>query len=157
MKKLINEYTNGYNLITQAINDVSDEELVYRPNEKSWNIKEVVIHLADSETVVVYRIKKIISEEEPLLNLMHQELWTKKLNYIDLDYRPYLELFRALRETTAMQLRTLEESDFYRIGIHETLGKISLKELIERYIEHVVGHVNQINRIKEEYKKQKNL
>ncbi|KOR90304.1 DinB family protein [Paenibacillus solani] len=79
MKKIIDQYTNGYNLITQAINDVSDEELIYRPDEKSWNIKEVLIHLADSETVVVYRIKKIISEEEPILNLMHQELWTKNL------------------------------------------------------------------------------
>jgi DinB superfamily len=157
MKELISEYANAYQYIIKAINDLTDEELKFKPDNNSWNIKEVIIHLADSELVVVYRMKKIIAEENPLLNLMHQDLWTSNLNYNLLDHRPFLNLFKAIRETMVLQLRTINIEVFNRTGSHETLGEISLKELVIRYIGHVEEHIKQIERLKQAYKDQKNI
>jgi hypothetical protein len=157
MQKLLNEYAKGYQYIMEAIQNLTEDQLNFKPDNKSWNIKEVIIHLADSELVVVYRMKKIIAEEKPLLNLMNQDQWTSNLNYNSLDYKPYLNLFKLTRETMVMQLETLGSDQFSRVGYHEELGEITLKDMIIRYIEHVQVHIHQINRLKQAYQNQRNI
>jgi hypothetical protein len=152
MKQLIFEYEKGYDLIMQAIENVSDEELNYKPTPEQWSIKQIIIHLGDSETVVINRMKRIIAEERPLLATMQQDLWTEKMDYSNLDHVPYLQLFKLLRSTMAEVLHGLSDDVFARIGIHDELGEMTLSDVIQRYTAHVNGHVDQINRARAAYR-----
>ena len=142
----IDRYARGAELIERAVQGLSEEELRYVPAPGAWSAKEIVIHMADSETVVVDRMKRVIAEERPPLRTMYQELWTRRLRYAELDHRPYLPLFKLLRETMAGVLRTLDEADFERVGVHDELGDITLQGLIVRYAEHAENHAAQIER-----------
>jgi len=71
--------------------DLSDEQLgrSYAPGK--WPIRFILHHLADAETVLYDRIRRIISEPRQVLWAFDQDAWAKRLNYsplpIDLSRR----------------------------------------------------------------------
>jgi hypothetical protein len=151
MRQLIADYAKGYDLIMQAIHNVSEEEMYYKSAPGQWSIKEIIIHLGDSETVVITRMKRIIAEDRPFLTTMQQNLWTEKLGYANIDHVPYLQLFKLLRNTMAEVLYNLNDDVFVRVGIHDELGEMTLSDMIRRYIDHVNGHVDQVKRARAAY------
>ncbi|HZG77550.1 MAG TPA: DinB family protein, partial [Paenibacillus sp.] len=84
--ELIRNYAAGFSCIETAIRGVSDEELDFKPSPDAWSVKEILIHLADAELVVVDRMKRIIAEDAPPMRTMYQELWARRLHYGKLDH-----------------------------------------------------------------------
>jgi len=144
--ELIRNYAAGFSCIETAIRGVSDEELDFTPSPDAWSVKEILIHLADAELVVVDRMKRIIAEDAPPMRTMYQELWARRLHYGKLDHEPYLRLFRLLRETMSEVLSELDEDAFDRVGYHDERGEMTLRAVVERYTDHVESHVGQIER-----------
>jgi len=153
IRQLIEKYADGYRLIEQAVEGLTEAEWSYKPSPDAWSVKEIVIHLGDSETVVVDRMKRVIAEDRPPMRTMYQELWAERLRYAELDPAPYLQLFRWLRETMTGVLRTLDADAFDRYGVHDEVGELTLKGLLIRYTEHVDGHAAQIERNKAAYRR----
>ncbi|HZG56124.1 DinB family protein [Paenibacillus sp.] len=146
--EIIEKYAEGYRLVEEAVRGVTFEELMYKPSPDSWCIKEIIIHLADSELVVVDRMKRVIAEDTPPMRTMFQDLWTQRLFYTELTHETYLLLFKLLRATMSEVLRRLDDEAFDRVGIHDELGEMTLRALVLRYTEHIEKHVGQIERIK---------
>ncbi|HEY0828495.1 MAG TPA: DinB family protein [Bacilli bacterium] len=150
-EQLFNSYANGYNLVSQAISGLSEEEISYKPAPDSWSIHEIIIHLADSDIVGIHRMKKVLAETDPLLTAYDQDLWANNTHYARLDYKQHLALFKLLRESFVSLLGHVTENDLLRTGIHSEAGKLTLKQLLENYIKHVSTHVQQIERVKQAY------
>ena len=51
----------------------------YAPGK--WSIKFILHHLADSETVLYDRIRRVLSEPRQVLWVFDQDAWAKGLNY----------------------------------------------------------------------------
>jgi uncharacterized damage-inducible protein DinB len=153
MHSLIINYANGYQSLLDAIHGLSDEELSFKPTPKSWSIKEILVHIADAELVGIHRMKKVLSEENPLLTDYNQDLWANRLDYTQLDYQQYLALFKLLRESFIPVLNRLTEEDMLRTGIHTEVGKLTLKDLLQNYINHINDHLKQIQRVRDAFGK----
>jgi len=151
MNALIDEYEKGYERVREATQGLSEQLLNYRPSEGAWNIREIVVHLCDAELVGIHRMKAVIAEQNPLMIAFDQDLWTSRLKYATLDHEFYLQLFRMLRESMAAVLRSLAPDDWNRSGIHNVAGKLTLKDIVENYIEHVNAHLKQIERNKKAF------
>lgn len=147
MNELVKKYAEGYEQVARAIGNLTEEELQFKPGEKQWSIKEIIIHLADAEVVGVHRMKAVLSEHLPLLTHFDQDLWADRQDYRNLDHRPYLELFRLLRESMAALLNRIADEDWERAGIHTAAGKLTLRDLVQRYVKHVEDHLRQIERV----------
>ena len=48
-KELVNQYKDGYRVVIEALERISDRELDARTAPGKWSAREIVHHLADSE------------------------------------------------------------------------------------------------------------
>ncbi|WP_410981679.1 DinB family protein [Bacillus cereus] len=151
MKELIKEYCLGYKMLREAIEGLTEEELRFNPAPDKWSIHQILIHVADSELVSTQRLKKVISEEEPLLMSTDQDAWANELGYDQLDREQYLLLFKLLRSTMLPILDKLTAEQTERVGVYADAGRFTFKQLLEYRVQHIRGHLAQIERVKKAY------
>ncbi|WP_129728946.1 DinB family protein [Ectobacillus funiculus] len=148
MEQLVEQYKQGYSKILKELEGLTEEQLLFKPSEKSWSIREIIIHVSDAELVHIHRMKAVLSEDNPILTAFDQDLWTTRLNSQYVDHQLYLQLFKSMRESFLPILHHLTEQDYLRIGTHNQAGQLTFKEILEHSIEHVDTHIRQIRRIK---------
>ena len=76
------------------------EELDRRTAPGKWSAREIVHHLGDSEMTSAIRLRRLIAEEDPLIQGYDQEEFARRLFY-DRPIEASLAAFRAARESTA--------------------------------------------------------
>ncbi|WHZ02873.1 DinB family protein [Neobacillus sp. YX16] len=155
MEKLLEEYRFGYQLLRMAIDGLSEEALRFKPEANKWSIHQILIHVADSELVSTQRMKKVLSEEAPLLMSFDQDAWADTLEYEKLDREQHLHLFNLLRSSMLPILEQLPAQKWERVGIYADAGPFTLKQLLEYRVEHVWGHLAQIASVREAYQQSK--
>ncbi|MFB9762535.1 DinB family protein [Ectobacillus funiculus] len=148
MEQLVEQYKQGYPKILKELEGLTEEQLLFKPSEKSWSIREIIIHVSDAELVHIHRMKAVLSEDNPILTAFDQDLWTTRLNSQQVDHQLYLQLFKSMRESFLPILHHLTEQDYLRIGTHTQAGQLTFKEILEHSIEHIDIHIRQIRRIK---------
>src|SRR5262249_47971003 len=79
--------------------------------------------------------------------------WARNLHYQEQNTDDALELFRWLRGNTYKLIKTLPESAWSNTIEHSELGTMTLDNWRERYDRHVPGHVEQMQRIYEAWRK----
>src|SRR5215216_5932583 len=72
--------------------DLADADLEKNYGPGKWSIRYLLHHLADSETVFLYRIRRVISEPKQVIWVYDQDAWAQKLDYS----RVPLELAKTL-------------------------------------------------------------
>ncbi|MCQ6282841.1 DinB family protein [Bacillus sp. EB600] len=65
MEQLIEQYKQGYSKIRKELEGLTEEQLLFKPPEKSWSIREIIIHVSDAEPVHIHRLKAVLSEDNP--------------------------------------------------------------------------------------------
>lgn len=151
MEALIQSYAEGYNKLVQAIEGVTEQELLFKPAPEKWSIKEVVIHVCDAEMVAVDRMKRAISEPNPLVFKFDPDAWAARMDYQSLDMQLHLTLFQALRASMASILAALQPEDWARTAVHNVAGKQTLEDIVRMFDRHVDIHIRQIERNKQAY------
>jgi hypothetical protein len=121
----------------------------YIPAKGEWSIHEIVIHLADSEVVGFWRIRQALAEPGTTIQLYDENAWAKHLLYRWQDHTLAMNLFTALRASTAALLRSLSEEAWERTSIHPEHGKLNVHQLLNTYLGHSDVHLQQIERIKQ--------
>lgn len=101
-----------------------------------------------------HRLKKVLAEHEPLLLSFDQDGWANGLGYDLLDREQYLLLFQLLCSSMHPILDlTNEQSE--RVGGYDDSEPCTFKQLLEFRVEHVRGHLAQIERVREAYRQSK--
>jgi uncharacterized damage-inducible protein DinB len=117
------------------------EQLDARPIPGKWSIREVVCHIADYEPVYADRIKRVLTENEPLICGSNPDALAARLAYGSRDLEEELALIELVRKQMARILRALKPEDFQRRGVHDRRGPTTLAELVERVTGHIPHHV----------------
>jgi hypothetical protein len=126
-----------------------DDATLRRPEKPGkWSIMQVIQHLADSEVVYRYRIRKILAQPTPDIQGYDQDLWATNLNYNEMDLREALEIIRVLRTANLKMLRGLNDAQLERYGLHNERGPESVRKILQMLAGHDILHLNQIRRIK---------
>jgi hypothetical protein len=112
-----------------------------------------VHHLADSESISAQRLRKLLTEEKPIIHGYDQERYAVLLRYNERDMAPALEAFRAARSTTAQLLSAMSSADWEREGWHTESGRYSADTWLRIYAAHAHGHASQIRRLRDELKR----
>lgn len=147
-RELLEKYRSGPGKLERSVDGLSDNELEFRPTPGKWSIREIIIHLCDSEIVGAYRIRKILGDDDAVLTSYDQDNWSARLNYGKRNLENALELFRLLRKSTGELFEDLAAEDWMRVGIHEEHGKMTLTDLLQLYADHCENHISQIRKIR---------
>jgi DinB superfamily len=129
------------------VSGVDEGQLRRRPAPGEWAIIEVVGHLADTEERALTRVRRMLGEDNPLLEPFDQKALAEQRRYLDLDLRGELDRLEELRRQHVAELEALDGPGWERTGRHGEHGELS----VELYETHVaaeeVDHLAQIARL----------
>jgi hypothetical protein len=117
-----------------------------RPFPGKWTPNEVIGHLADSEWVYGYRIRLILSEDNPKIIGMDQDLWVAAQRHNDREPMDLVELFRQLRSHNLVLWKAMGPKELARTGQHNERGAESLGLILRMEAGHDLSHIDQITR-----------
>jgi hypothetical protein len=101
-------------------------------------------HLVDSETVLYYRIRRVLCEPRQVIWYYDEAAWAKGLNYAEVP----LDLMRPVYESTRAALIYYAGLHFERSGeiefVHSLTGLRTLRDEFEKVAHHNEHHLRQI-------------
>jgi hypothetical protein len=112
-----------------------------------WSARQVIHHIADSETQSYARLRRLIAEPAgSVIQGYDEAAWAtcEELGYQELPIEHSLEVFRAVRAASLDVLRRLGEEDLERYGQHSESGHYTLAIWLEIYTEHPRAHAAQL-------------
>lgn len=118
-----------------------------QPGQGDWSIIEIVTHLADAEDMVLKRIERMLSEDDPDLPAYDPSELAEMSGYGSRDMTGELERFAALRGELAEILTGLDDAGWQRTGQHEEVGQITVEGMTAHMAAHDAVHLAQIARI----------
>ncbi len=142
---LIDQYEDGFQAITAALEGITDVELEAREAPGEWSPREIVHHLADSEMTAAIRLRLLIAQDAPTLLGYDQEAFVSRL-FPERPIEPSLAAFAAARSATAPILRRLSEEHWQRAGTHSESGHYTVEGWLRIYGGHAHDHADQIRR-----------
>jgi DinB superfamily len=141
---LIAAYKEGYQEVYTALQQLTEEELDRRPVDGGWTPREIVHHLADSETIGMIRLHRLLAEDHPVLPGYDEERFARKLHY-DRPVGASLEVLRAVRSATGELLDWMTEEEWTREGIHSERGQFTVEDWLRTYAAHAHDHAEQMH------------
>ena len=147
-QQLIDQYRAGYDEVAQALAGFPADKLTAHPIEGKWSATEIVHHLADSETTAGLRLRRLLSEDHPLIQGYDQDVYASELKYNQREIGPALDLFRGTRACTAQLFDFMSDADWHREGTHSESGSYSAEDWLKIYAAHAHNHAAQIHRLR---------
>ena len=136
-------------LIDEAIQGLSDDELRHQPSPDEWSILEVCCHLRDVAELEGQRIRRLVEEDGPTLEPYDQEALAREHNYQGADPHRVDIALRAFWGGLAYQLEGLSDEEWGRGGTHPEIGPVTVRSRAEAEVEHARAHLEQIKAIRE--------
>ena len=122
----------------------SDADLAATYAPGKWSVRYLLHHLADAETVMAERIRRVISEGRRVLWAFDQDAWATGLGYDTMPLALSRDAFAAARAGT----RYLATAHYERHGhvewVHSETGVRTLKEEFDKVAWHNEHHLAQI-------------
>lgn len=147
-RRLIDQYKDGYRVVTEALAGATEAELDAQPAPGKWSAREIVHHLADSEMTSAIRLRLLLATERPTIAGYDENLFARRLHY-DRPIEASLEALKAARRTSTELLDAMSEADWAREGTHTDSGRYTMDTWLEIYAVHAHNHAAQIRRARE--------
>jgi hypothetical protein len=141
---LIKLYKEGHRAVMDAYRGIADEELD-RSASGEWTPRQTAHHLADSEMMSAIRIRRLLTEQKPVIYGYDEAEFARKLTK-DRPIEPSLEAMRWARETSAQLMERMTEEDWRKVGTHSESGTYSTEDWLKIYAAHAHDHAEQIKR-----------
>lgn len=121
-----------------------EQKLALSYADGKWTNRQILCHLADGESVMYDRIRRVISEPRQVIWAFDQDAWTAGLDYMTFPLAISQALYSAVREGVIY----LARRDYERLGakefVHSETGIRTLKDEFEKIALHNAHHLNQI-------------
>ena len=111
---------------------------------EGWSASEIAAHLADIEVVLGWRIRQVLSGDEPALQPFYQNDWAVALRYGERDTEVALKAYEAQRAANVEILARISEDGWERRFRHPEFGPASLRTLVRHISDHDLAHLAQI-------------
>ena len=141
---LIERYRTGTAAVESALAGITDKELDRQSADPdSWTPRQVVHHLADSEAMAYTRIRRLLAEDDPVIQGYDEPEWARRLHY-DRPIASSLAVLAAVRAASLELLERLTEADWKRTGSHSESGAYGVEDWLRIYAAHPHEHADQI-------------
>jgi hypothetical protein len=132
--------------LARMLRPVSGDDALWRPAPDAWCIADVVAHFGYVEAPDLARLRRVVEQVNPFEPYLHPDASAHDLT------RPLHELLDAfvrLRGETVAFLAGLEQRDWGRKLVHETIGPTRLRDQVQELVSHDNVHLEQIVALRE--------
>ena len=147
--ELIARYSAGYDEVVDALQGFPSQLLTAHPLPGKWSAREIVHHLADSETTSAIRLRRLLAEDRPVIAGYDQDEFAIRLRYNEREMEPALEAFRSARAATTQLLQLMTDADWNREGEHTESGRYTPEHWLAIYAAHAHNHAAQIRTLRD--------
>ncbi|MGH2382658.1 MAG: DinB family protein [Candidatus Limnocylindria bacterium] len=140
---LISRFREGYAAVEQAVEGLTDYDLDRPGPDGGWTPRQVVHHLADSEATAYVRLRKLIAEDDAIIQAYDEPEFARRLHY-DRPIGSSLAVLKAVRAASLELLESLTPAEWDRRGTHAESGEYSVDKWLRIYAGHSHDHANQI-------------
>lgn len=126
--------------------ELPEEQLDRTYASGKWPVRYLLHHLADAETVLFDRIRRVISEPKQVIWAFDQDAWARGLDYSKMPLELSRRIFESVRAGVIYQARLHYERDGRREFIHNETGLRTLKDEFDKVASHNEHHLEQIAR-----------
>ena len=139
-------YSASTDRFLDALTQVNPENLDHHV-EGGWSARQVIHHVADSETHSYLRLRRLLAEPSgSLIQGYDEAAWAEcsTLGYRDLPVEHPIAIFRSVREGSLDVLGRVSSDDLARYGEHSAAGRYTLDRWLEIYTRHPLDHADQL-------------
>lgn len=119
----------------------SQDAVIRRPASGKWSARENLAHLARIHEIYLERIRRMLSEERPVLNRYKAEEDPEWPQWAALPMDEVLRRLQRLRGELLQVIRNLSPDQLDRVGIHPAVGDMTIPEWIEFFLLHEAHHL----------------
>lgn len=120
------------------------EELIKTYAPGKWTVREVLVHLADAESVLLQRIKRTIANPLQVIYAFDQDKWCQELEYAHFPLYIAANLFAAQRDSIIYLAERFYIEKGNNTYNHSEVGIRTLKDEFDKVLWHSEGHIEQI-------------
>ena len=125
---------------------LGDEDLEKTYGPGKWSVRYILHHLSDSETVLFYRIRRVISEPKQVIWAFDQDAWAQKLDYSTMPLGLSRSIYESSREGILYHARRHYEGSEKISWVHSETGLRTLKDEFDKVVWHNEGHLRHIQK-----------
>ena len=152
----IEAYGRGFDLLTAALAEVPHEAWHFKPSPTEWSVHEILVHMADSESMSALRARKLIVEPGSALMGYEEAKWAEALDYQKQSADDALQVIKYARQTTYTLLKTLSDEVFTHSVKHPEYDEpYTFDKWLTIYARHIPDHIEQLKRSYQAWKEQK--
>ena len=138
----IMEKLEATKLETLKFFDLSEKDLQKTYGQDKWNVRYILHHISDSESVLFYRIRRLLSEPKQVIWATDAAAWAK--NYATLPLELSKNIFVTSRDAIIYYAgQHYQESDQIQF-VHSEMGLRTLKDEFDKVVWHNQQHLGNI-------------
>lgn len=145
---LVDRYRAGADDFRDAVAGVTEAELDRTGIDGEWTIREIAHHLADSELASTIRLRRLIAEDEPLIQGYDEASYVRRLHVTERPIATSVDAAAAARASSLSILEALTEDEWARTGRHSESGAYSVEDWLRTYANHPWDHADQARRVR---------
>lgn len=130
--------------LRKIVKDFNNDQLQTPYRSGGWTVQQVVHHMADNDVNAYLRLKRALTEEEPMASSYRPNFWAELSDYKDTPIEISLMLLEALHYRLINTIHGLKSADYDRRFNTEVLGWITVDVAIQRFIWHNKHHTSHI-------------
>ena len=133
--------------LARLLRPVDDIAARWRPALSEWCLADVVAHLGQMEAPYLARLRRVVEHDNPFEPYLHPDESTHDLT------RPLADLlqeFAARRAETVAFLADLDQRDWGRPLVHETIGPTRLRDQVQELVAHDNAHLEHVVTLREQ-------
>ncbi len=109
-----------------------------------WSVRFILHHLADGETVLFDRIRRVLSEPRQVLWVFDQEAWATGLDYSRVPLDISCRVYESVRNAIIYYAKEHYEQKGHLEFVHSVTGVRTLKDEFDKVASHNAHHLSQI-------------
>lgn len=134
-------------VVARLLEGLPEPALTARPDDGGWSMHQVVTHLRDAQGVLATRVRLFLEHERPTLSSQAVYEWATREG----EPATTAEIFEQYRGSRADTVETLEElplRDWWRTGLHEEFGTVTLRQQVSYFAAHELTHLRHLNALR---------
>jgi len=123
---------------------LGEDQLARAYGPDKWSVRYILHHLADAESVMYERVRRLVSEGGGVLWGFDQDAWARELDYGTMSLTLSKEIYLACRAGVIYRAERNYESHGHVQWNHSRTGLRTLKDEFDKVAAHNAKHLDQI-------------
>ena len=122
--------------------DEAELDFAYGPGK--WTVRWLLHHLADSETVLFERLRRVLCEPHQTLQVFDQDAWATGRDYARLPLTLSRGVYESVRNAVIHLAIRHYEPNGHLTFMHSTMGPRTLRQELDKIADHNAHHLEHI-------------